>query len=98
MTRCHDVMLKCSGMRTTIRIDDALYRRVKSRAAQSGRTIGEVIEDAVREALRPRKAEERTVEALPVFGGRGVLPGVDLTSNAALRDRMDEDLPLDALR
>ena len=28
-------------MRTTVRIDDALYRRVKSRAAQTGRTVSD---------------------------------------------------------
>jgi predicted nucleic acid-binding protein len=41
-------------LRTTIRIDDALYRRVKSRAAQTGRTVSQVIGDAVRASLRPR--------------------------------------------
>ncbi len=85
-------------MRTTIRIEDQLYRRVKARAAQTGRTVGEVIEDAVREALRPRRAPEQGVAPLPVFGGSGVLAGVDLTSNAALADVMDESTPGDALR
>ena len=39
-------------MRTTITIDESLYRRAKARAAQTGRTVSEVIGDAVREALR----------------------------------------------
>ena len=85
-------------MRTTIRIDEALYRRVKSRAARSGRTVSEVIEDAVREALRPRSRELREPPPLPTFGGSGVLPGVDLTSNAAVLERMEEDGELDARR
>ena len=85
-------------MRTTIRIDEALYRRVKARAAQTGRTVSDVIEDAVREALRPtnRRAEEPM--ALPTLGRGGVMAGVDLTSNAAVRESMDDRLPLDALR
>ncbi|MFO7531279.1 MAG: ribbon-helix-helix protein, CopG family, partial [Candidatus Limnocylindrales bacterium] len=33
-------------MRTTIRIDDEVYRRVKQVADRSDRTIGQVIEDA----------------------------------------------------
>ena len=41
-------------MRTTINIDEDLYRRAKARAARSGRTVSELIEDAVRAALRPR--------------------------------------------
>lgn len=85
-------------MRTTIRIDDELYRRAKSRAASSGRTVSEVIEDAVREALRPLSRNRDEVSPLPSFGGSGVLPGVDLGDSAALRDRMDEGESLNALR
>lgn len=86
-------------MRTTIRIDDELYRRVKQRAAATGRTVGDVIADAVRLALDgPGSAAEHEPLDLPVFHGTGVLPGVDLTSNAALREAMDEGVPLDALR
>lgn len=35
---------------------------------------------------------------LPAYGGTGVLPGVDLASNAALRDVMDVGEAVDALR
>lgn len=84
-------------MRTTVTIDDSLYRRVKARAAQTGRTVSDVVGDALREALRPR-SHDRQPQQLPVFGGSGLLPGVDLTSNASLRDVMDEDLGLDAMR
>jgi predicted transcriptional regulator len=38
-------------MRTTITIQDDLYRRVKSEAAATGRSVGELIEDALRDAL-----------------------------------------------
>lgn len=85
-------------MRTTIRIDDALYRRVKSRAAQTGRTVSDVVEDAVRESFQARRRPVPPVSELPVYGGSGVLPGVDLSSNAALRDLLDEDAGVDALR
>lgn len=85
-------------MRTTVTIDDALYRRVKTHAAETGRTVSDVIGDALREALRPRRALGGELPELPVFGGSGVLPGVDLTSAAALREVMDEGSGLDALR
>lgn len=85
-------------MRTTIRIDDALYREVKARAARSGRTVAAVLEDAVRRGLAPTKRARRDRYTIRPTGKGGLRPGVDLSSNAALAEAMDEDLPLDALR
>lgn len=85
-------------MRTTISIDDALYRELKARAGSSGRTVSDLVEDAVRDSLR---APERpaTVPGLPVFRGRiGLRPGIDLDDNAGLRAIMDEPRPRDAHR
>ena len=84
-------------MRTTIRIDDEVYRRVKQVADQSDRTVGQVIEDAIQLAFRPRRNDERVAD-LPVYGGSGVMPGVDLTSNRSVAEAMDEDVSLDAMR
>lgn len=92
----HDA--KMLRMRTTIRIDDELYRRAKASAARRGQTVGELIEDAVRIALRPHPPERRDVPELPVWGGSGVMPGVDLAEPRAVRDLMDERSPGDALR
>jgi hypothetical protein len=91
-------MLRFSTVRTTIRIDEALYRRAKARAAQAGRTVSEVIEDAVREALRPAHRRDAEIGELPTFGRGGLMPGVDLASNSAVRDAMDAGEPLDAMR
>lgn len=85
-------------MRTTVRIDDDLYRRLKQRAVETGRTIGSLIEDAVRAALAPKPPSSEELEPLPTCGGSGVMPGVDITSNVAVRDAMDADESLDALR
>lgn len=84
-------------MRTTVTIDEALYRKVKERAASSGRTVSQVIGDALRESLRTRPRTQERRE-LPVSGGSGVLPGIDLADNAAVRDAMDAAVTLDALR
>ena len=84
-------------MRTTIRIDDEVYRRVKQVADRSGRTIGQVIEDAIQLAFRPARNEGAIAE-LPVYGGSGVMPGVDLTSNRSVAEAMDEDDSPDAMR
>lgn len=89
---------KMRGVRTTISIDDDLYRRAKERAARTGRTVSSLIEDAVREALRPRRNSGHDLKPLPVFGGSGVMPGVDLSDSSNLRDLMDTGEALDALR
>jgi hypothetical protein len=85
-------------VRTTINISEQLYRAAKARAATTSQTVSEVIEDAVREALRPKVAEESAIGALPVFGGSGVLPGIDLAITQTILDEMDVDEGLDALR
>lgn len=85
-------------MRTTVRLDDDLYRQAKITAARTGRTVAEVIEDALRTSLAA--ADRPPASPLPplsTFGSRGPLPGVDLTSNAATLDAMDE-VPVDARR
>ncbi len=48
--------------------------------------------------LFSRAAPTKTFVRLPVHSGGGLMPGVDLTSNASLRDVMDEDTAVDALR
>ena len=86
------------NMRTTITIDDELLRQLKEQAARTGRTIGALVEDAVRSSMA--RADERpdTIEPLPTFGGSGVMPGVDITDMRSLRDLMDDDVAIDALR
>ena len=68
------------------------------RAAETSQTVSEVIEDAVREALRPAPVDARGISPLPVYGGSGVLPGVDLSDRGALLEVMDADASADALR
>ena len=79
-------------MRTTVRLDDALLAEAKTAAAKSGRTLTQVIEDALREALARRKSSgvSGAAVALPTFAGRGLQPGVDLDNTASLLELMDE--------
>lgn len=67
-------------------------------AAQTGRTVSEVIEDSVRESLRSGKRTNVEPPPLATFGRGGVHPGVDLLDNAATREAMDDAVGLDALR
>lgn len=70
-------------MRTTITIDDDVYQRTKALAAESGRTVGSVVEEALRVRLALRSADSAPVRPLPTSRG-GLLPGVDLDDSAAL--------------
>ena len=77
-------------MRTTIRLDDRLLAEAKKRAAETGKTLTSVLEDALRASLAPRRqhAASKPVRLKTVKGG-GVQPGVDLDDGASLLDRMD---------
>lgn len=77
-------------MRTTIRLDDALLRRAKAAAAMSGRSLNDLIGDALRASLAARPTPGRVAE-LPTFTGHGLQSGVDLDDNAALLDLMDQE-------
>jgi hypothetical protein len=77
-------------MRTTVRLDDDLLRQTRALAAETGRTLTAVIEDALREALaRQRVRRGRSRIALPTFKGQGLQPGVDLDDSAGLLDIMN---------
>ena len=78
-------------MRTTVRLDEELMRDAKRAAAESGKTLTALIEDALREVLARRKApRSRKPVEIPTFGGDGLQPGVDISSYAALVDLMEE--------
>ena len=79
-------------MRTTIRLDDSLLRQAKAAAAASGRSLNDLISDAVRAALASRPTPGRVAE-LPIYRGRGLQPGVDLDDSAALLDIMSAGHP-----
>ena len=83
-------MLLC--MKTTIQLDDQLLLEAQKHAAQTGRTLKAVIEDALREALaRTEATRSQTRVPLKTFKGRGVQPGVDLDDTSSLLDSMERD-------
>lgn len=76
-------------MRTTVRIDDSLLRQAKAAAAATGRSLNDLIVDAIRAALAPRPHAARVAE-LPTYKGYGLRPGVDLDDSSALADLMGD--------
>lgn len=84
-------------MRTTVTIDDELLAAAKRRATSRGTTLGAVVEAALRRDLA--RNEDVTAPPIPVFrGGTGPRPGLDLASNRALSEALDEGLDLDQRR
>ena len=85
-------------MRTTLALDDDLYREAKKAAVDSGTTVTALIEAALRESLRRRHAgaSRRKRSRLPTFRGRGLMPGVDLDDSASLLDLMEVRHPRNA--
>ena len=80
-------MLLC--MRTTMDINDELLRAIRAHAADRRTTLKATVEQALREFLAGPARALPDAPPIPVFGGRGVQPGVDLTDNAALEAIMD---------
>lgn len=81
-------------MRTTVTIDDDLLAEVKAVAARSHRTVGSVLEDAVRQMLaRHELMAARGPVTLPTSGGGGLCPGVDLYDKAQLAELLGDNEP-----
>lgn len=83
-------------MRTTISIDEHLLAEARERARRRRQTLGQYIEDALRQEFGLARTE---APPIPVFsGGHGPRPGVDLTSNRELQEVLDEGVALEQLR
>lgn len=80
-------------MRTTVRLDDALMRAAKVRAAEEGITLTQLIAEALRDRLAGMRGEPDAAAPIRLlaYGREGLRPGVDLGDNRAVRDLMDED-------
>ena len=78
-------------MRTTVDLPDDLLAEAKQRAAREGRSLSDVVCDAVRSSFSRAAAADREPVELPTFGAGGLQPGVDLDDSAALLDVMERE-------
>ena len=76
-------------MRTTVRLPPGLMAQVKKLARETGRSMTEVIEDALRAAVASNGKSRAKRVSLVTVTGDGLHPGVDLDDTSALLDRMD---------
>lgn len=85
-------------MRTTVSISDELLVAAKHRARERGQTLGQVVDAALRRELSPDPAPTEGPPVPTFRGGTGPRPGIDLNSNRALYEALDEHLELDHRR
>ena len=84
-------------MRTTVAIDEHLLAAAKRVAREREQTLGQFIEGALQRELAEREAE--TEVEVPVFrDGNGPSPGLDLRSNRALLEALDDTASLHTAR
>ncbi len=78
-------------MRTTLNIEDELMKRVKKRAAETGSTITEVVEEALRAAVAGQapSATRFSLSWHPVAGR--TRPDIDLADRDSLYEAMERD-------
>ncbi|HXE46007.1 MAG TPA: CopG family transcriptional regulator [Conexibacter sp.] len=85
-------------MRTTVSISDELLIAARRRAHERGQTLGEVLDAALQRELSASDVAPAG-PPVPVFrGGTGPRPGIDLSSNRALLEALDEGVELDDRR
>ena len=77
-------------MRTTLRIDDDLFRELKRRASSEGLTLSELVNLALRQSLTTEKRRRRVFRQRTRDLGR---PSFDLTkANAVAAELEDQDI------
>ena len=79
-------------MRTTLNISDDLLAEAKVLAARTHRSIGAVVDDALRVLLRSEAAESKAdAWTFPTSGAGGLQPGVNLDDREARAELLGEN-------
>ncbi|MGA3398099.1 MAG: ribbon-helix-helix protein, CopG family [Acetobacteraceae bacterium] len=79
--------------RTTVRLPEDLLSRAKRKAADEGRTLTSLIEEALRRVVANDRRTPPAKRILPRVSqaGGGLMPGVELGSAANLQEADDLD-------
>jgi len=75
-------------MRTTLDIDDNLLRQAKKRAAEEGKTLTRIVEEALRERVQLSKRSRPFRLKLLTMRGR-LIPGTNLADRDLLYEKME---------
>ena len=77
-------------MRTTLDLDDAVLRQAKKLAAEEGKTLTRVVEEALRERVSPHQKRRGKPFKLKLLTKKGrLVPGTNLADRDALYERME---------
>ena len=80
------------SVRTTVNIDEHLLAEAKVLAAKTSKSLGAILDDALRALLRSNaQSDTRPPFVLPTHGKGGLQPGVDLDDKEALAELMGEN-------
>jgi hypothetical protein len=84
--------------KTTLMLDEGQYLEIRRRALERGQSVSSVVNEALSAYLAPKEGPAKPRIKLTVAEGGGWIGPVDLTSNSALFELLDEGLTLDQLR
>jgi hypothetical protein len=76
-------------MRTTLDIDDRILRQAKKLAAEEGKSLTLVIEEALRDRLSPRIRNRRKFKLQLLTKTGRIVPGTNLADRDLLYERME---------
>lgn len=77
-------------MKTTLSLDESVMRRLKEQAAREGRTMSELVDEALRTLLDGRRSKPKRLRPLPRHDmGREL---VDVTDRRAVLRILDDDV------
>lgn len=79
-------MFVCMKVKTTLKIDDSVMKRLKKEAVRRGCTMSELVESALRLLLQSEKIPQK-LPPLPSFKSGG--PLVDIADRDALYQAME---------
>jgi hypothetical protein len=77
---------KVPAMRTTLTIDDDILDAARELAARQNKTVGEVVSELARRALRPAASDAATAAGVPLLPVRADAQPVTLAMVNRLRD------------
>lgn len=76
-------------MKTTLNLDDMLLRAAKRRAAEEGKTLTRILEEALRQFIQPSARRKKSFRLKPLIKKGGKIPGVDLSDRDSLYELME---------
>jgi hypothetical protein len=76
-------------MRTTLDIDDTLLRQAKKQAAEEGKTLTRIVEEALRERLSPKVRGGKKFKLRLLTRKGRIIPGTNLADRDLLYERME---------